>query len=134
MEDVGAKVRKACDPCSRINKAKFGYYSCKNCNEHMCGQCYRQHRHCPNSEGLNFLQNLIMDSEDGSVSGRKRSEVNNSDVLEQQRHSHPTERCSRHPTDLLQMYCGEHDEVCCTVCIALKHRFEAFRGLGAKGL
>ena len=94
MEEVGAVVCKTCDPCSRNNKAKSGCYSCKNCNEYMCGECYGEHRHCSSSE--------------------------------EPRHSHPTERCSRHPSELLQMFCGKHDDVCCTVCIALDHKLVAF--------
>ncbi|XP_053390770.1 uncharacterized protein LOC128553622 [Mercenaria mercenaria] len=34
----------------------------------------------------------------------------------------PTERCSTHETKILDMYCGNHDEVGCTTCMALNHR------------
>ncbi|XP_053390769.1 uncharacterized protein LOC128553621 [Mercenaria mercenaria] len=34
----------------------------------------------------------------------------------------PTERCSIHETKIVDMYCGNHDEVGCTTCMALSHR------------
>ncbi|XP_045173260.2 uncharacterized protein LOC123534869 [Mercenaria mercenaria] len=34
----------------------------------------------------------------------------------------PTGDCDDHPGNVIQMYCGEHDLLCCTVCVAVDHR------------
>lgn len=36
--------------------------------------------------------------------------------------SFPTEKCSIHPTELIDTYCGNHDEVCCHQCKDKHHR------------
>ncbi|XP_053386549.1 uncharacterized protein LOC123538638 [Mercenaria mercenaria] len=34
----------------------------------------------------------------------------------------PTERCSVHNGKLIDMFCKDHDKVCCSACVAIKHR------------
>ena len=34
----------------------------------------------------------------------------------------PTSRCTVHPGRVIDMYCGQDEIVCCTVCIAEDHR------------
>ncbi|XP_052781622.1 uncharacterized protein LOC128218113 [Mya arenaria] len=32
------------------------------------------------------------------------------------------ERCERHPGEALKLVCGDHDQLCCPVCVAMDHR------------
>ncbi|XP_052778749.1 uncharacterized protein LOC128216220 [Mya arenaria] len=32
------------------------------------------------------------------------------------------ERCERHPEEALKLVCGDHDQLCCHVCVAMDHR------------
>jgi hypothetical protein len=35
----------------------------------------------------------------------------------------PTERCAVHETKIIDMYCQKHDDVGCTTCMTLDHRY-----------
>ena len=38
----------------------------------------------------------------------------------------PTKECEKHSGNILQVYCATHGVCCCTVCIAVEHRFAIF--------
>jgi hypothetical protein len=33
-----------------------------------------------------------------------------------------TDRCTHHEGKTIELFCGDHDELCCSVCVAVGHR------------
>ncbi|XP_045168559.2 uncharacterized protein LOC123531558 isoform X2 [Mercenaria mercenaria] len=96
-----------CVPCSEEGKNTEAFYECADCHTYYCQRCMEGHN--------KFIKNhTILDKramKSGSSQRRQSPQANL-----------PEYTCDEHHGEVIKMFCGHHDVVCCTVCIAVKHR------------
>ncbi|XP_053390772.1 uncharacterized protein LOC128553624 [Mercenaria mercenaria] len=95
-----------CSPCLVNNRNREAVKYCVECQGYYCQSCADVMHMMPGVKGHTFLDKLNYKS--------SRLSAGLPAV--------PTERCSIHETKIVDMYCGNHDEVGCTTCMALNHR------------
>ncbi|XP_045171828.2 uncharacterized protein LOC123533913 [Mercenaria mercenaria] len=96
----------SCTPCFEDGKNMEAINFCVNCQTYFCESCVGMHNKLLKSHSV--LHQAAMKA--GS-----RTQSKTTAIL-------PTGDCDDHPGNVIQMYCGDHDLVCCTVCIAVDHR------------
>ena len=96
----------SCSNCARDDKHTEGESFCVECNETFCTSCLVFH----NKIAI-MRQHKLLDKTKMAARGPQQELV-----------QLPTSRCTAHPDQLINIYCGQHDLVCCTVCIAEDHR------------
>ncbi|XP_053398381.1 zinc-binding protein A33-like [Mercenaria mercenaria] len=94
-----------CNPCAKDGKNMEAKFQCLDCQMFYCNRCVTGHN--------KFTANHNVVERTSKLFGQKRSL--SSDEL-------PRDLCEEHRGEVIKMFCGQHDRVCCTVCIALKHR------------
>lgn len=94
-----------CTLCDREGKHSEAIIYCEDCLVYMCDSCVIQHNKFP----LHARHQLLDQSQFATI--------NKPAVV-----SFPTKRCSKHPGELISIFCGDHDDVCCSVCKAFEHR------------
>ncbi|XP_060602517.1 uncharacterized protein LOC132755644 [Ruditapes philippinarum] len=92
-----------CKPCSDDGKNIEGVNFCAECQTYFCHACVQFHNKC-------FKTHTIF-NKSGVKSGKLQFEQTQSGIA-----------CDKHAEYPIQMYCREHDTVCCAVCIAVDHR------------
>ncbi|XP_053396826.1 uncharacterized protein LOC128556285 [Mercenaria mercenaria] len=99
-------VNFKCSPCVANNRNREVVKYCVECQGYYCQSCADVMHMMPGVKG-----HTLLDKSNRKYPGLPAGlpEV-------------PTERCSIHETKIVDMYCGNHDEVCCTTCMALNHR------------
>ncbi|XP_053390788.1 uncharacterized protein LOC128553638 [Mercenaria mercenaria] len=95
-----------CSPCLANNRNREAVKYCVECQGYYCQSCADVIHMIPGLKGHTLLDNSNYKSS-GLPAGLPAV---------------PTERCSIHETKIVDMYCGNHDEVGCTTCMALNHR------------
>ncbi|XP_053385735.1 uncharacterized protein LOC123537751 [Mercenaria mercenaria] len=98
------QIFDTCSPCSESGSSKEADKFCVDCGSYFCAKCLLDHNKFPA-----LRSHHISDKPEQN----KRNETQT---------SLPTERCSIHHGKLVDMFCKDHDEVCCAACIAMKHR------------
>ncbi|XP_053387066.1 uncharacterized protein LOC123542714 [Mercenaria mercenaria] len=93
-----------CSPCENEGKNMEAVKYCEECFVYMCDSCVRGHNRFP----LNTRHKLLDQSQFGKVAQTKLV-------------SFPTKRCLKHPGEIINIYCGDHDVVCCSSCKVLEH-------------
>ncbi|XP_048742815.2 uncharacterized protein LOC125656242 [Ostrea edulis] len=93
---------KLCVICKRQGNDVAGIYWCKNCMVEICDNCKTYHSFVPTLENHKIVK----------VSEAK-------DCLEIFDMDEP---CSIHKNKTIEVYCGDHDKLCCSVCFATQHR------------
>ncbi|XP_022297483.2 uncharacterized protein LOC111106895 [Crassostrea virginica] len=91
-----------CMFCLRNSKTVEAKHLCKNCFETICEDCKFIHSYVPSLQShkiisLTDLENLKTDIE-------------------------IDEPCPIHKGKYLEVYCQDHDQLCCSICFATKHR------------
>lgn len=99
-------VNNPCKPCSDAGIPKEATSFCVDCGELLCQKCLLDH-----NKFSTLKSHQIVGVSQYEVSKRQSKVV-----------SLPTERCEAHHGKLIDMFCEDHDEVCCAVCIAVQHR------------
>ncbi|XP_045181032.2 E3 ubiquitin-protein ligase TRIM33-like [Mercenaria mercenaria] len=95
-----------CTPCAKKNKNREAVKYCVECQGYCCRSCVDIHEDFPALEG-----HQLLDKSDFKSTGIT------SDLPDL-----PTLRCKIHTVKVMDMYCGNHDVVGCTSCMALTHR------------
>ncbi|XP_053388419.1 transcription intermediary factor 1-beta-like, partial [Mercenaria mercenaria] len=95
-----------CSPCAEQNKNREAVRYCVECQDYYCQSCTDMHKMFPAMRGHKLLNKADF----------------NSSSHQQNLPQVPTERCNVHKTKVIDMYCRDHDEVCCTSCVAENHR------------
>ncbi|XP_045168959.2 E3 ubiquitin-protein ligase TRIM71-like [Mercenaria mercenaria] len=97
-----------CSPCLEEKRNNEAEKYCTSCKLYYCKSCLRDHNKFP---ALKFhkIKDVL------SITAGNVPQVDS-------RATSLTEPCEHHPDEIVKMYCGKHDVVCCTVCIALDHR------------
>ncbi|XP_053402831.1 probable E3 ubiquitin-protein ligase MID2 [Mercenaria mercenaria] len=94
----------ACSLCEKEGKRVDAAKYCEECFVYMCDSCVRTHNRFP----LNSKHKLLDQSQFTTLSQPALK-------------SFPTKRCLKHPGELINIFCEDHDVVCCSVCKALDH-------------
>jgi hypothetical protein len=95
-----------CSPCLDDNRHREAEKYCVECQGYFCQPCAEMFHKLPGLKGHKFLDQTNYKS--SGVLGRLPAI--------------PTQICSVHGTKIVDMYCGNHDEVACTSCMTLNHR------------
>ncbi|XP_060566908.1 uncharacterized protein LOC132725737 [Ruditapes philippinarum] len=96
-----ADFKYTCTPCGDDDIREEAVKFCPVCDEYLCTSCTRQHGR------RKALRSHTLQDCDASTKGSTVTMVN---------------KCRYHPDRDIEMYCGEHDMVYCTKCIATNHR------------
>ncbi|XP_053379538.1 uncharacterized protein LOC128548511 [Mercenaria mercenaria] len=94
-----------CTMCKRKDRNREAERYCVDCDDYYCLSCVKVHEDVP---PLTKHQILIK-----SQFLQRTSKT--PPML-------PTERCEKHVHKLVDMYCNNHDDVCCAICLATDHR------------
>ncbi|XP_060564165.1 uncharacterized protein LOC132723454 [Ruditapes philippinarum] len=100
-----------CSPCENEGKNTEAVKFCMDCDEYLCISCLNGHNRYGGTKGHRVV--------DPANTNRSRVQVNRkgSDVQS------ITVTCSKHGGKVVDMFCGDHDEVCCADCLQLEHSF-----------
>ncbi|XP_045178415.2 uncharacterized protein LOC123538399 [Mercenaria mercenaria] len=98
-----------CAPCSDDGKNTEAMFQCTDCQIFYCQRCVTGHN--------KFTKNHNVVDKASKFFGQDKRQTGSvtSSAL-------PTNLCEEHLGQVIQMFCGQHDTVCCTICIAVKHR------------
>ena len=92
-----------CKPCAKHDINVEGVNFCAECQTYFCHGCVQYHNL--------YYQTHTIFNKSGVISGKIKHQPRQGGLA-----------CEKHAGNLIQMYCGEHDTVCCAVCIAVDHR------------
>lgn len=100
-------VENPCCVCVRKGKITDADFYCMNRADYYCTACLDVHAMLPSTDGHKILGKGDFKSTFGSDLGKLPAL--------------PTQRCSNHSSKILDIYCEDHDEVICAMCV-LEHR------------
>ena len=100
--DTEPSENRNCMFCLRRSKTVEAKHWCKNCFETICDDCKFIHSYVPN-----FQNHKI---------------VSLSDVENLSKEIEIDEPCPFHKGKYLEVFCQDHDQLCCSICFATKHR------------
>ncbi|XP_053391441.1 tripartite motif-containing protein 66-like [Mercenaria mercenaria] len=95
-----------CAPCSDDGKNTAALFECTDCQIFYCQSCVAGHN--------KFTKNHSVVDKASKSFGQGPRSLSSGEL--------PTDLCKEHRGQVIQMFCGQHDTVCCTICIAVKHR------------
>ncbi|XP_052087898.1 protein PML-like, partial [Mytilus californianus] len=98
------RSEKLCNSCQINNDTKTAISWCTICEEAFCEQCDKCHKSFKFSAKHKII--LINEIQSGN-SNLKISEVLN---------------CEEHSAKIVEVYCVDHSQPCCTLCAKLSHR------------
>ncbi|XP_053378961.1 uncharacterized protein LOC123534753 [Mercenaria mercenaria] len=90
-----------CTPCGEDHIREEAVKYCPECEEYLCTKCTNQH-----GRRKAFISHKLLDK----------------DVTKRGSMITIATKCRYHPNRDIEMYCGTHDMVYCTKCIAKEHR------------
>ncbi|XP_052778775.1 uncharacterized protein LOC128216245 [Mya arenaria] len=93
----------ACSACEEDGLNTEAQHFCNQCTKYYCDNCVPVHNKL-------YKRHTVLDRKDVKKWAAAPGMV---DVLE---------RCERHPGEALKLVCGDHDQLCCHVCVAVDHR------------
>ncbi|XP_060560228.1 uncharacterized protein LOC132720194 [Ruditapes philippinarum] len=94
-----------CSPCKRKQRNKEADKYCADCHDYYCSDCVKFHEDIPALSGHKILDK---DQVKDGISGIF-PEI-------------PTQSCERHGFKAVDMYCQSHDNVGCSICMAVDHK------------
>ncbi|XP_055999139.1 probable E3 ubiquitin-protein ligase MID2 [Ostrea edulis] len=100
--DPKKEEHKFCMFCKRNDKSVTAKHWCKSCMESICDDCKFIHSYVPSLQGHKILSL--------------------SDAQELKNDIEVDEPCSIHKGKFLEVYCTDHDKLCCSICFAIEHR------------
>ncbi|XP_045212944.2 uncharacterized protein LOC123563884 [Mercenaria mercenaria] len=100
-----------CSPCDEAGVYKEAHKYCDSCKLYYCKKCLGEHNKFPALRG-HLIKDVTYQTNPSGSTGTAGISVP----------AVRTEPCENHPEEMIKMFCGEHDLVCCSVCIALDHR------------
>ncbi|XP_065925629.1 uncharacterized protein [Magallana gigas] len=95
---------KLCAMCVRDNKHVKAEYLCNDCRELICAAC----------KGIHKI-NVILQK-------HKISAINMKDLDDDLQFPDVDEPCHIHQGKFVEVFCLDHDTLCCSICFATKHR------------
>ena len=107
---ISNKADHPCSPCVREKKIVESTSFCKDCNEKLCQQCVQFHKKFQVLR-THTIVNIVDHLAVKKAEKQEKKQVHKVDV-----------RCKHHRGKLIEMFCPEHDEVGCKVCMAINHK------------
>ena len=101
---VNSTGQMHCEACLRDNIKEEGIDFCFSCNEKLCANCTKYHR-----------RNLL--TRDHKVVPLTETEKGGLEPYFDQ-----GEICGKHHGRLIEYFCDDHEEPCCTTCVCTTHR------------
>ncbi|XP_053385817.1 tripartite motif-containing protein 66-like [Mercenaria mercenaria] len=98
-----------CAPCSDNGKNVEALFQCIDCQVLYCNKCVTGHNKYSKNHNIVDSKSKLF----GQAQRHPKTFANS---------GLPTDLCEEHHGEVIKMFCGQHDMVCCTVCIAVKHR------------
>ncbi|XP_052778552.1 uncharacterized protein LOC128215996 [Mya arenaria] len=93
-----------CSPCEEGGLNSEAQYFCVDCSKYYCSRCESKH-------GGLFKRHKLLDRQDVNkwavVPGTVEDDI---------------ERCEHHPGKKVELFCGDHRELCCQICVSIFHR------------
>ncbi|XP_062616148.1 uncharacterized protein LOC134277867 [Saccostrea cucullata] len=93
-----------CQACLRENEEENATDICLYCVERLCKICTKSHR-----RGLTTLDHVIIPIK----------EMKRMPLTPKATHGNT---CAKHRDRKLELFCNDHEELCCTMCVSLEHR------------
>ena len=95
----------SCIPCGSDGKNIEALFYCVECVERFCSVCLQHHNRYAMMKTHKILDKAEMVA-----------------MEPQPVYALPTERCPDHHGNLIDTYCPEHRDVCCSTCVSIDHR------------
>lgn len=115
-----------CSSCIRNNKTSLAEKFCVECQEYFCTLCVQMHGNFSllANHSLLEINGVIVKNNNTNCEEEKNdsSSVTSQPLTDSPLLQLPTERCSKHPAKVIDMYCKTHDTVGCSVCFAPHYR------------
>ncbi|WAR26258.1 TRI66-like protein [Mya arenaria] len=93
----------SCSPCEENGFNTEAHHYCTKCTIYYCQNCVSKHN-------VLYKKHAVLGRKDVKKWEAAPGVV---DALE---------RCGMHPGEALKLVCGDHDQLCCPVCVAVDHR------------
>ncbi|XP_052817767.1 uncharacterized protein LOC128243836 [Mya arenaria] len=93
----------SCFPCAENGFNTEAQHYCTQCKTYYCKSCVSKHN-------VLYQKHAVLGRKDVKKWEAAPGVV---DALE---------RCAMHPGEALKLVCGDHDQLCCPVCVAVDHR------------
>ncbi|WAR25912.1 hypothetical protein MAR_011616 [Mya arenaria] len=93
----------ACSACEEDGLNTEAQHFCNQCTKYYCNNCVPVHNKL-------YKRHAVLDRKDVKKWAAAPGTV---EVLE---------ICERHPGEALKLVCGDHDQLCCHMCVAVDHR------------
>ncbi|XP_071127407.1 E3 ubiquitin-protein ligase Midline-1-like [Mytilus edulis] len=102
---VGTAERQECHTCKHHSETSVANFWCKDCNEAFCEKCNGMHSWVKLTSSHN-----VIPIEDAKFfdSGFDLEVI--------------SEKCSLHPSNIVEAFCTDHEELCCVFCLTSSHR------------
>lgn len=91
-----------CEPCKYANEKNIATYLCRDCKEWMCDQCYNYSHKRKRNNNMHSVSSITPDTD------LKPLEMD--------------EPCPIHINKVLEVFCFDHRNICCSICFATEHR------------
>ncbi|KAL4219228.1 Transcription intermediary factor 1-alpha [Mactra antiquata] len=91
-----------CSPCGREGRKVDATKFCQDCDEHLCEKCVHDHKKFV----VTKTHRIVGKQKPVSVTPRHKL----------------SDKCTHHEGKILELFCTDHDELCCSVCVAVSHR------------
>ena len=104
-EGTNEQFEHCCAPCSKRGNRIEAFHKCVECDECFCGKCVDIHSRLGATSGHMVLGKDQM----GKVAGSKSKK------------QLPTVRCHVHRGQNIEIYCADHDVICCNTCVSINH-------------
>lgn len=99
------KVTYSCDPCARAGDDVKAMNWCQQCNELLCKECLKSFHIRLKDSGTHKVVTIS--------EGQKLPELSDYKM---------NEPCDEHADKFYEVFCLEHSEMCCIICLAENHR------------
>ncbi|XP_052778638.1 uncharacterized protein LOC128216087 [Mya arenaria] len=93
----------SCSPCEENGFNTDAYHYCTQCTKYYCQNCVSKHY-------VLYQKHVVLGRKDVK---KWKAAPGVTDALE---------RCGMHPGEALRLVCADHDQLCCSICVAIDHR------------
>lgn len=107
-----------CSACAKNGNGNYAEKYCVECQEYFCKACIQMHGNFSmlSTHSLLVISEIECDHRTpgdhaGDTTGAPLLATPSTTLLQL-----PTERCTKHPAKVIDMYCKTHDVVGCSVC------------------
>lgn len=91
-----------CSICEENGRTTEAVFYCAQCDKRMCMACSELHRQL-------YLKHVIYDQDNIGKWSRKSINIT-------------TDMCEVHSDKEAELFCHDHNDVCCYICTSTKHR------------